>query len=536
MTNIFSKLYNNKKEELFFERDMSPDKSRKLKTNIGENLRIVNEYLSDCDDVITRNFYMGQGGKHQMSLIFIDGMVKLDTVQNDVLKPLMLFTRQFPLEYSVGEKFFNMVKEGLLTAGDIKEVDNFGELILGILSGDTILLMDKLDKALIISTRGWEKRGVQEPSTEAVIRGPRDGFTETYRTNVALVRRRLKDPNLKVKTIKLGRHTRTDVGIMYIKGVAKPSIVDEVLKRLNTVDISTVLESGYIEQMIEGDWLSPFPQLRRTERPDVVAASLIEGNVAILCDNTPFALIAPTTFLSLFQSPEDYYERWYIVSMIRILRFIAGFFAFTFPALYIAMTTFHPGMLPTDLVLSIAAAREGVPFSAVVESLIMVIALEVLREAGVRLPGPIGQTIGIVGGLVVGEAAVRAGIVSPIMVIVVAVNAISSFAIPNYSVAIGFRLLTFILMALAGVAGLYGIMLGLLGLTIHLVTLKSFGAHYLSPFVSFRFSESKDTLIRGPLPSLEIRPGYTRPQDFDRINDRRHDTIDKAGDESADQQ
>lgn len=534
MSNIFSKLYNNKKRELYFERDMSPDKSRKLKTDIKENLRIVHEYLSDCDDVITRTFYMGQGNKHQMSLMFIDGMVQMQTVQDDILKPLMLFTRQFPLEYNVGEKFFNMVKEGLLTAGDVKEIDNFGEVILGILSGDTILFIDKMEKALIISTRGWEKRGVQEPSTEAVIRGPRDGFTETYRTNVALVRRRLKDPNLKVKTIKLGRHTRTDVGIMYIQGVAKPSIVDEVLKRLNTVDISCVLESGYIEQMIEGDWLSPFPQLRRTERPDVVAALLVEGNVAILCDNTPFALLAPTTFLSLFQSPEDYYERWYIVSMIRILRFIAGFFALTFPALYIAMTTFHPGMLPTDLALSIAAAREGVPFSAVLETLIMVVSLEVLREAGVRLPGPIGQTIGIVGGLVVGEAAVRAGIVSPIMVIVVAVNAISSFAIPSYSVAISFRLLTFILIALASIAGLYGIMLGLLGLTIHLVTLKSFGAHYLSPFVSFRFSESKDTIIRGPLASMEIRPGYTRPQDFDRINDRRHDTIDKAGDESAD--
>ncbi|MGB3964059.1 MAG: spore germination protein, partial [Tepidanaerobacteraceae bacterium] len=340
MTNIFSKLYSNKKQELFFERDMSPDKSRKLKTDIAENLNIVNEYLYDCDDVITRIFYMGHTAKHKMALVYIDGMVAMDTVQNEVLKPLMLFARQFPLEYTVGEKFFEMVKEGLLTAGDIKETDNFGDVILGILSGDTILFMDKLEKALVISTRGWEKRGVEEPSTEAVIRGPRDGFTETYRTNVALVRRRLKDPNLKVKTIKLGRHTRTDVGIMYIKGVAKPSIVDEVLKRLNTIDISCVLESGYIEQMIEGDWLSPFPQLRRTERPDVVAASLVEGNVAILCDNTPFALLAPTTFLSLFQSPEDYYERWYIVSMIRILRFIAGFFAFTFPSLYIAMTTF----------------------------------------------------------------------------------------------------------------------------------------------------------------------------------------------------
>lgn len=536
MTNVFSKLYSGKKQDLYYERDMSPDRSKKLKKDIKENEKEVHEYLYDCDDVITRDFYMGQAQKHEMALMYIDGMVDKNLVQEEILKSLMLLTRQAPLEYSLGQNFFNMVKEGLLTAADIKEVDNFGEVVLGILSGDTILFMDKFEKALIISTRGWEKRGVQEPATEAVIRGPREGFTETYRVNIALIRRRLKDPNLKVKTIKLGRHTRTDVGILYIQGVANPNIVDEVLKRLNTIDMGGVIESGYIEQMIEGDWLSPFPQLRRTERPDVVAAGLIEGNVAIVTDNTPFVLLAPGTFLSLFQSPEDYYERWYIASMIRLLRFTAAFFAMAFPALYIAMTAYHPGMLPTDLALSIAATREGVPFSAVVEALIMVFSLEVLREAGVRLPGPIGQTIGIVGGLVVGEAAVRAGIVSPIMVIVVAVNAISSFAIPNYSVAIGFRLLTFLFMFLGTVAGLYGIMLGLLALTIHLVTLKSFGAHYLSPFVSFRFSEGKDFIVRGPMPSMEIRPGYTRPENLDRMNDRYHDTIEKAGDENADKQ
>jgi spore germination protein len=534
MTEVFSKLFSGKKKDIYFERDMSPDMSKKLKKEITENIKIINEYLYDCDDVIMRDFYMGPVQKKEMTIMYIDGLVDKDLVQEEILKSLMLFTRQTQMEYTLGQNYFNMVKEGLLTAADIKEVDNFGEVILAILCGDTVLFLDKFEKALIISSRGWEKRGIQEPSTEAVIRGPKEGFTETYRDNVALVRRRIKDPNLKVKTIKLGRHTRTDVGILFIKGVAKPSIVDEVLKRLNTIDIGGVLESGYIEQMIENDWLSPFPQFRRTERPDVIAAGLIEGNVAIICDNTPFALLAPTTLLSLFQSPEDYYERWYIATMIRILRFSAAFLAFTFPALYIAMTAYHPDMLPTDLALSIAATREGVPFSSVVESLVMMLSLEVLREAGVRLPGPIGQTIGIVGGLVVGEAAVRAGIVSPIMVIVVAVSAISSFTIPNYNVAIGFRTLVFVFIFLATVAGLYGIMLGLLGLTIHLVTLKSFGAHYLSPFVSFRWSEGKDSVVRGPMPSMEIRPGYTRPEDIDRMNDRRKDNQEKAEDENAD--
>jgi len=534
MSEIFSKLFSGKKKELYFERDMSPDTGRKLDKDLNKNLDVINEYLSDCDDVIIRRFYINPPQKHRMALIYLDGLVDTKTVQQQILKSLMIFTRGKELEYSLGENFFNMVKEGLVTAADIKEVDNFGELILAVLCGDTVLLLDKVEKAMIISTRGWEKRGVQEPSTEAVIRGPREGLTETYRINTALIRRRIKDPNLKLKTIKLGRHTRTDVGVMYIQGVANPKIVDEVLKRLNAIDISGVLESGYIEQMIEDDWLSPFPQLRRTERPDVVAASLMEGNVAIITDNTPFALLAPTTFLSLFQSPEDYYERWYITTMIRVLRLLAAFFAMTFPALYVAMTAYHPGMIPTKLALSIAATREGVPFSATIEAIIMVLSLEVLREAGVRLPGPIGQTIGIVGGLVVGEAAVRAGIVSPIMVIIVAINAISSFAIPNYSLAIAFRLMTLIFIIFATIAGLYGIMIVLLALTVHLVTLKSFGAHYLSPFVSFRWSEAKDTILKGPLPSMEIRPGYTRPRDLDRINDRRKDNDEQAGDESAD--
>lgn len=534
MSNIFSDLFSSKKKNLYYERDMSPDKDKKLKKNFKENLDVINDYLVDCDDVITRDFYLKSTSKHKMAIVYIDGLADKNLLQDNILKSLMLFTRQSEMEYNVGQNLFDMVKEGLLTAADVKETDNFGEVIMGILSGDTILLIDKQEKALIVSSRGWEKRGVEEPSTEAVIRGPHDGFTETYRVNVALIRRRLKDPNLKVQTIKLGRHTRTDVGIMYIKGVAKPTIVDEVLKKLNTIDIGGVLESGDIEEIIEGDWLSPFPQFRRTERPDVIASGLIEGNVAIICDNTPFVLLAPTTLLSLFQSPEDYYERWHIASMIRLLRLAAAFFSFTLPALYIAITAFHPGMLPTDLVLSIAATREGVPFSSVLESLIMVLALEILREAGIRLPGPIGQTIGIVGGLVVGEAAVKASLVSPIMVIVVAVSAISSFSIPNHSIAITFRLLTFVFIILATIAGLYGIMLGLLGLAIHLVTLKSFGAHYLSPFISFRWSESKDTIIRAPVPSMKIRPGYTRPEDINRIKDRYNDIKNKAGDENTD--
>ncbi|MCG0276409.1 MAG: spore germination protein [Thermosediminibacteraceae bacterium] len=536
MGNIFKTLFNRKKTEIFYERDMTPDKSRKLYKDIDENIKVFNEYLADCDDLISREFVVGNpnGPKHRMVLFNIDGLADKKVVHEEIMKSLMLFARQVPLEYSVGDKFFQLVKDGLITVAEVRETDNFGEAVLAVLSGDTALFIDKLDRGLILNTRGWEKRAVQEPSTEAVIRGSRDGFTETYRVNVALVRRRIKDPNLKVQTVRLGRHTRTDVGVLYIKGIANPSIVEEVLKRLNTIDISGVLESGYIEQMIEDNYLSFFPLLRRTERPDVAAACLLEGNVVILCDNTPFALIAPTTFFSLFQSAEDYYENWYIASLIRILRMSAAFLAVTAPALYVAMVSYHPGMLPTDLALSIGATREGVPFSTTVEALIMMLALEVLREAGIRLPGPIGQTIGIVGGLVVGEAAVRAGIVSPIMVILIAINAISSFAIPNFNLAVAFRLLAFVFLLFASVAGLYGIILVYLGLVIHLVTLKSFGVNYLSPLVSFKMKRVIDILVRPPLPFIKERPDYTKPLDRKRMRDLRQDQESEGGDEDAD--
>lgn len=534
MGNIFSKLFSGKKKEIYFERDSIPDDHRKIKSELKKNKDIIDEYFNDCFDVVVRDFYMGSEGHDKMSLVYINGLTDKTIVQDHILKPLMIHSRQISPEQNSGLKFFTMLKEGIITAEEVKETDNFGELVHSVLSGDTALLMDKQQKALIIGTKGWEQRGITEPTTESVIRGPKDSFTENFLTNMTLIRRRLKDPNLKAQNIALGRHTRTTIGIVYIRGIAKPSIVDEVLKRLNTIDIDRILESGHIEQLIQGDWLSPFPQMLRTERPDVASACLLEGNVVIICDNTPFVIVAPTTLMSLFQAPDDYYENWHIASALRVLRLISAFLALTLPGLYIAMTAFHPGMLPTDMVYSIAASREGVPFSATIEAFFMLAALEMLREAGARLPSPIGQTIGIVGGLVLGDAAVSAGIVSPIMVIIIALNAISSFTIPLYNLAVSLRLFTFVFIIFASIAGLYGIVLGFLALTTHLVTLKSFGSHYLSPFISFRISEITDTVIKGPLPTVKSRPGYTRPQDWDRMNDLRQDTKDKADDEDAD--
>jgi spore germination protein len=289
--------------------------------------------------------------------------------------------------------------------------------------------------------------------------------------------------------------------------------VEEVRKRIKKIDIDDLLESGYVEQLIEDNYLSPFPQVQSTERPDRVIGALLEGRVTILLDGTPFALIVPVTFSMLLQSPEDYYERWIPGTLIRLLRFGAALMALLGPALYISFVSFHPGLIPTKLSISIIGTREGVPFPSLIEALFMEIAIEILREAGLRLPKPIGPAIGIVGGLIIGDAAVQAGIVSPIMVIVVAVTAISSFAIPQYNAAITLRILRFVAMFCAAVYGLYGVILFFLFLCSHLVKLKSFGVPYVSPAVPYQIKDWKDFIIRMPLKMMKRRPKMMHTKD-----------------------
>jgi spore germination protein len=295
--------------------------------------------------------------------------------------------------------------------------------------------------------------------------------------------------------------------------IVNDELLEEVKARIEKIKIDAVPGSGYIEQLIEDNFLSPFPQLQNTERPDRVMSALMEGRVAILLDGSPFALIVPVTFHMLLQSPEDYYERWIAGSLIRVLRYFSSFVSLLAPSMYIAFISFHQGSIPTKLTFSIAATREGVPFPPLIEALFMEIAIEVLREAGLRLPKPIGQSLGIVGGLVIGEAAVQAGIVSPIMVIVVAVTAISSFTLPQYNVGIALRMLRFIGMLFASVFGLYGVVLFFLLLCSHLVRLKSFGVPYVSPAVPYSPSDWKDLIIRLPISMMKRRPQLLHPKD-----------------------
>lgn len=472
-----------------------------ISINIEDNIEYLKNLLKDNSDIVYREFSVDNT---KALLMYVDGMGDKILLDNFVLESLMLSRKEFDIQD---------IKDKILTVSDLREVKKLDEAVNAVLAGDTLMLVHGMDICYVIATRLWPARGVSEPSRETVLRGGRDGFTETIRFNTALVRRRIRDTRLKMIPKTIGIRSKSDVIVMYIDDIANNKIVEEVLRRLEGIEIDAILDSGYIEQLIEDNRWSPFPQIQSTERPDVVSSALYEGRVAILVDNSPFALIVPTILPNLFQSPDDYYQRWIYGSTLRIIRLISIILSLLLPAMYVAVTSFHPAIIPTKLAYFIAASREGVPFPAFVEAIIMEVSLALLMESIARLPRPIGATIGIVGGLIIGQAAVSAGIVSPIMIIIVSITAITSFTTPNYEVTSAFRLIRFLLIVAAAIMGLYGIMLCLIIVLVHIIRLKSFGIPYLSPLVNFNKGDFKDMLIRAPLRSFKDRPAYMNTED-----------------------
>lgn len=472
-----------------------------ISTDIDDNIQYLKNLLKDNSDIVYREFYIDN---IKALIMYVDGMGDKILLDNFVLESLMLNIKELKAQD---------IKDKILTVSDLKEVKKLKEGVNAVLSGDTLMLLNGMDICYVIGSRFWPARGVSEPSRETVLRGGRDGFTETIRFNTALVRRRIRDTRLKVVPKMIGTRSKSDVSVMYIEDIADDKIVNEVFSRLGNINIDAVLDSGYIEQLIEDNSWSPFPQIQSTERPDVVSAALYEGRVAILVDNSPFAIIVPTILPNLFQSPDDYYQRWIYGSMLRIIRLFSIILSLILPALYVAVTSFHPSIIPTKLAYFIAASREGVPFPAFVEALIMEVNLAILLEAIARLPRPIGATIGIVGGLIIGQAAVSAGIVSPVMIIILSITAITSFTTPNYEITSAFRIIRLLLIISSAIIGLYGIMLTLIAVLIHIIKLKSFGVPYLGPLVTFNKQDFKDMLIRAPLKHFKDRPIYMNTED-----------------------
>ncbi|MBL4954731.1 spore germination protein [Neobacillus sp. YIM B02564] len=471
-----------------------------LSANLQTNEQFFQSVYHNCADVVYRHFSIA--GKMKALLIYIEGMSNIEEMDKSVLSPLM---QQTPAEL----ENLHAIMEQSITVSSIKENKTFAEVAEQISTGNPVILVDQYSIAISVGLSKWEKRAIEEPLSESVVRGSREGFTETIAVNTSLLRRRIKSPQLKMISMNIGRQTQTKVIVAYMDGLADTTLVEEAKSRLQRIQIDGILESGYIEEFIEDHPYSPFPQILNTERPDVAAANLLEGRIVILVDGTPFVIIVPTSLYSLLQASEDYYQRFMIGTLIRWLRYGFLVMALLLPSGYVAVLTYHQEMVPTTLLLSFAKSRELIPFPALVEALIMEITFEALREAGIRLPKQVGSAVSIVGALVIGQAAVSAGLVSAPMVMVVAITGIASFTIPRYNAAIAIRMLRFPIMLLAGTLGLLGIMLGLIAIIVHLSTVRSFGLPYLSPMGPMRASEMKDVMFRAPWWALRKRPRLT---------------------------
>lgn len=459
------------------EESAAPESSEaSLFADLNKNLEMLRGIFHTSGDMIIREFAFGQQPQIHAGLLYVDGLVDKTTVNQSIMKPFMYDSRIACMEKPHKENI-DYVKTTLLSVGDVQQVSSIHRLVDACMSGNTILLVDGLDEALVISTKEWESRGVQEPQTENVVRGPREGFSETLRINTALLRRKIKNPDLIFETMKIGYRTKTEICIAYLHGVASTALVNELRNRLNRIHTDAILESGYIEQFIEDAPYSIFSTVANSEKPDVIAAKLLEGRAAVLVDGTPFVLTVPALFIESFQVSEDYYSRAFFASFVRIIRYISYMLTTLTPAIYVATLTYHPELLPSPLLFTLMASEEGLPFPLFLELVLMMIVFDILREAGVRLPRPVGQAVSIVGALVIGQAAVAAGIVSDFTVIAIAVTAVSSFVNPAQTDSAG--ILRYIFLILSAVMGGFGIIIGLICVLIHLVTLRSFGAPYL---------------------------------------------------------
>lgn len=490
-----------------------------LDTDITVNLKQIREIVSPSDDITIREFTITALGL-RAAIVFVEYMTDEESISQNILSQLML--------PAVGENCTDTSQlmeciRSSLTASAVYETTDMAEIIKRLLSGDTVLFVDTNASALVITTRKLETRPISQPLNEPTIRGPQDAFTESLGVNITLLRRRLVNPNFIVKKLAIGVRSENTVALLYFRGITNPNLVYQAEERLNKLTVDIVGSTGLVENLIEGHPFSPFPTLLATERPDKVMAALMDGKIAIMVDGSPYVILAPTTLGDFMQAGDDYYENWMVSSLLRATRYFAAFFAMVTPALYVAITTFHPGLLPTPLILTIAAARIGVPFPALVEAILMEIILEILQEAGVRMPKTIGPAVSIVGGLVLGDAAVRAGLVSAPIVVVISFTAIVSFAIGNYRLSLPLRFFRVPLMLAASVLGMFGVVMGLVAIIVHLSMLESFGEPYLAPFAaknSLRLRDWKDSIVVAPPVAMTTRPAYLEPGDSEKLGDK----------------
>lgn len=475
----------------------------KISHILEDNLKIIQYIFEGCSDLIIRKIKITNNPEYTAALIYFENMTQLNLMEETIIEKLTNYSRDSSyrpdkLEYC---KYLLGIRDN-----DIYTYAN--DIANSILSGNAVLLIDGLDKAMVINSNNPPSRAVEEPNVESVVRGPREGFTESISTNIALIRKRIKTPHLKTETFIVGRQTKTKVTIAYISNIANEKTVKEVKERISRIDIDSVIGISYIKEYIEDAPLSGFPTVFSTERPDVAASKILDGRVAIITDGNPLVKTVPAVFMEFLNTNEDYYIKYIPATLNRWIRYLSFLLTLTLPGTFIAITTFHQELIPTPLLISFIKSRSDLPYSALLECIMMLIAYEILREAGVRMPRAVGQAISVVGALVLGQAAVEAGLVSTPMVIVIATTAISSFAVPNTDMYEAIRLPRFIFILLGGFLGLLGLICGFTILIIELISIRSFGVPYMEPIAPAIKGEFWDTLVRRPIWTKFTRPWF----------------------------
>lgn len=492
----------------------------KLSKVLEDNIQLFHENLGMNLDFTVRKLQI-QYGSHTIScalLFFVSASSKTEI--SEVIHSLMF---DMDISRQTGTNLFDTIVSQCIPYAFVGVTKTGMDAANALLSGNAILFIDGHDQAVELKTEQFKQRSITLPQTEQVIQGPREGFTESLISNISLIRKRLRTPNLRVELIQIGRQAVTNVAYCYLEGIVNENLVKEVKKRLDSVDTDTLYGSGYLEQFIEDNRWSPFPQVQNTERPDRAAANLLEGRILLIVDGTPFVLIVPAIFSQFYQTTEDYDTRFLMASFVRMIRLVSLLFSLIFPSIYVSLISFNPEMIPTKFAVAVAGGRSGVPFPAFVEILGIEFIMEILREATIRLPQQVGGALSIVGVLVIGQAAVQAGFVSPITVVIVALTTIGSFATPAYNAAIALRMLRFPIMLLAGMFGLYGVMVGLILIAAHLNSLESFGVPYLTPIVPLSKEGVKDSIFRFPTWLMTKRPGDLKTKNRTRVDDSQLD-------------
>ncbi len=490
--------------------------NQKLTKVLADNIKLIQTIFSNNETLVFRQFQNKYLEAAKCCVIYINGMVNTELLHENIIKPVLLNN----LKEEISEKrLLEELQSKVIISSNLRESTDINDIVSSTIYGDTIFLLDGYDKALIISSKGWQTRAIEEPESEKVVRGPKEGFTESIIINLSLIRRRIINPDLKFRFKEVGTRTRTKACLCYVESLASDKILNEVINRLDNIDIDGILDSGYIQELIKDSPFSPFETVGATERPDVLAGRLLEGRVGIFIDGSPSVLTVPYLMIENFQISEDYYNNFLFGSANRLLRIIGGLLSISVPAVYISLTAFNQEMIPTPLLLSIAASRQGVPFPTVIEALFLLVVFEILREAGTRMPTSIGQAVNIVGALVLGQAAVQAKIISAPMVIVTALTGVSSLLITNL---IGASLIIrFLFLFLSASMGMYGYIFGIIGLIIYLMKMRSFGVPYMLNIISFSEQDIKDTVIRAPWWQMNMRTKLIGTKDIVRQNHTR---------------